>query len=471
MKAEEIAIIQSKRNAAIVAPAGHGKTEMIVDLVEAAKGKVLLVTHTNAGVYALTKRLKKRGVNSTRYSITTIAGFSLRWCMAYPKTGSIRHIATTDKDYYPMLYDGAISIFKNTWARDVLRRSYNTIIVDEYQDCILPQHQIFVEINKTVRVIVLGDPLQAIFGWAGKLVSWRTLGFERIEIETYPWRWEHTNPLLGKYLNDIRKSLLPGLDGQRIRLELKDVVGCIQVMPSSCKQDYSLINSIRNYDNAVYITRWKPDQEAFSRTTGGIFQNDEAQAINILFETAIDFDKRIGHISTKRLFEFLESCATGISSELRSYQRNIQKGNYEFKRIKSYPEFGKLINTVNENPNNDNIIAVIDWLIKNKNFKIYRKELLFEMRRALIYSKNNDISISDAAQRIRMIPGLQKEYPKFRMLSSRTVLSKGLEFDCVIIDLEKGISVTDFYVALTRAKKQVILISDRTTIFLDVPKL
>lgn len=38
------------------------------------------------------------------------------------------------------------------------------------------------------------------------------------------------------------------------------------------------------------------------------------------------------------------------------------------------------------------------------------------------------------------------------MLSSRTVLSKGFEFDYFIIDLEKGMTVTDFYVALTRAK-------------------
>ena len=39
MKAEEIALIQSKQNAAIVAPAGHGKTEMITDLVNKAVGK------------------------------------------------------------------------------------------------------------------------------------------------------------------------------------------------------------------------------------------------------------------------------------------------------------------------------------------------------------------------------------------------------------------------------------------------
>ena len=63
MKPEDLDSILSKPNAYIVAPAGHGKTEMIVDLVIATEGKALLLTHTNAGVDALKKRLKKRNVD------------------------------------------------------------------------------------------------------------------------------------------------------------------------------------------------------------------------------------------------------------------------------------------------------------------------------------------------------------------------------------------------------------------------
>ena len=67
--------------------------------------------------------------------------------------------------------------------------------------------------------------------------------------------------------------------------------------------------------------------------------------------------------------------------------------------------------------------------------------------------------------------GAQRKRFEYKMLSSRTVLSKGLEFDCVIVDLEKGMSVTDYYVSITRAKKQIILISDKETVILDAPKL
>ena len=48
----------------------------------------------------------------------------------------------------------------------------------------------------------------------------------------------------------------------------------------------------------------------------------------------------------------------------------------------------------------------------------------------------------------------------FPRLSSRTVLTKGLEFDCVIIDARDKMDVRGFYVAMTRAKKHIYIISD-----------
>ena len=77
MKDEDIARIQSKHNAAIIAPAGHGKTEMITDLVDKLTGKKLVLTHTNAGVSALMQRLAKKRVNKGKYTLSTISSFFL----------------------------------------------------------------------------------------------------------------------------------------------------------------------------------------------------------------------------------------------------------------------------------------------------------------------------------------------------------------------------------------------------------
>ena len=189
MKTEEIALIQSKQNAAVIAPAGHGKTEMITELVKCLPGKKLVLTHTNAGVNALTTRMDKKNISKDKYCLSTISSFCIRWCKAYPSTAEMNlQIPMTDDNFYPMVHFGAGKIFSHKWARDIIERSYKYVIVDEYQDCVLNQHQIFVEINKSIPVYVFGDPLQAIFGFREQLVSWENLCFEVLgedEIKTY----------------------------------------------------------------------------------------------------------------------------------------------------------------------------------------------------------------------------------------------------------------------------------------------
>ena len=170
MKAEEISLIQAKQNAAIVAPAGHGKTEMITDLVDKLSGRKLVLTHTNAGVDALQQRMSRKNISKEKYYLTTISSFCMKWCDAYPNTAGVDSVVKmTDNKFYPMVHAGAVRIFQNEWARKVIETTYSCVIVDEYQDCVLLQHQIFVELNKTLPVYVLGDPLQAIFGFKEKL--------------------------------------------------------------------------------------------------------------------------------------------------------------------------------------------------------------------------------------------------------------------------------------------------------------
>lgn len=71
MTEAELDKIMQMSSAAIIAPAGHGKTEMIADIVECSTGKQLLLTHTNAGVDAIDKRLKKRRISAAKYTVTT----------------------------------------------------------------------------------------------------------------------------------------------------------------------------------------------------------------------------------------------------------------------------------------------------------------------------------------------------------------------------------------------------------------
>ena len=256
MTDQEIKLIQSKHNAAIIAPAGHGKTEMITELVSALPGKVLILTHTNAGVNALKLRLERRNVSQEKYVLSTISAFCIRWSSAYPHVSYVDFsLRYTDKNFYSNRYQGTSKLFSHLWARSVILATYSRIIIDEYQDCTLEQHQIFLELNKTIPVYVLGDPLQSIFGWAGPLVSWSNLGVDIVDIKTYPWRWEHTNRDLGQYLVDIRKVLEPSLSNKKVRMATVSQGDYIRKISPADAQAPRFLTILSKFQKVLYLTK------------------------------------------------------------------------------------------------------------------------------------------------------------------------------------------------------------------------
>ena len=154
--------------AAIIAPAGHGKTEMLAEIVERSSGKILLLTHTNAGVDAIKKRLNKKSISSQRYNVETIASFCIKWCNSYCVTCNIdKSLSPLVKGqanaYYAQFYSGAISLFSKSWIGVVLKATYTRVIVDEYQDCTLELHNIMLCISKHLPLIALGTQCKAFF--------------------------------------------------------------------------------------------------------------------------------------------------------------------------------------------------------------------------------------------------------------------------------------------------------------------
>jgi hypothetical protein len=102
-------LISAKR-AIVVAPAGCGKTELIVKAVSlGSSGKQLVLTHTHAGVNSLTQRFKRIGVASSKYKVQTIASFALEYSAAFPKTSSF--VLGDENLIWNDIYIGAIEGF------------------------------------------------------------------------------------------------------------------------------------------------------------------------------------------------------------------------------------------------------------------------------------------------------------------------------------------------------------------------
>lgn len=204
----------------VTAPAGCGKTHLIAEALTRHDGgkPILVLTHTNAGLVALRGRLNHAGVPAKAYRLSTIDGWAMRLISTFPTRSAhdpdLLQLAHPRTDY-PNIRVAAAKLLKAGPVNDILAASYARLIVDEYQDCSIRQHAVAAYAAQTLPSCVLGDPMQAIFGFGGDdLAKWDddVLAYFPLagELDT-PWRWMNAGAEpLGRWLLDVRAKLLRG---------------------------------------------------------------------------------------------------------------------------------------------------------------------------------------------------------------------------------------------------------------------
>lgn len=154
--------------ASVELPAGTGKTHSLAAAVkEAAKlGKrSLILTHTNAGVDAIRKRLSRFKVSIKMYSVYTISSWAFTLVRSYQNIAGVNISAAPDWSKSDEYLSGAINVAKSYPIRKVINLSYDYLFVDEYQDCVQLQHEFILALCKSIpKTIVLGDPCKASLG-------------------------------------------------------------------------------------------------------------------------------------------------------------------------------------------------------------------------------------------------------------------------------------------------------------------
>lgn len=196
---------------AVVAPAGHGKTELIAK-VAALGRRTLVLTHTNAGIQAIRSRLKRLRVPHSSVAVDTISGWSLRYAHGFP--GIARPPADLPVGgQWDDVHRGVLGALRIPAVRQVVEASYDRILIDEYQDCNRPQHELAIALSGITPTIVFGDPMQGIFEFAGATLSWENEihhHFPLVERLEEPHRWREKNPELGEWIADARDRLERG---------------------------------------------------------------------------------------------------------------------------------------------------------------------------------------------------------------------------------------------------------------------
>ncbi len=201
-------IFAEHKNCYVVAPAGYGKTYLLVDALNFLPEKELILTHTNAGVGAIMEKIKLLKIQNKKYSVFTLDGFMMLLIRAYvnPKDFPLKSNGEWDYEEAKAL---ANKLLTYSVIKEILEISFSGVLVDEYQDCSLLQHEFILQLKKFLPIRIVGDPMQSIFGWRNrnnKIVDMDNLDeeFEFLGILDTPHRWNETAPKLGQEISEIR---------------------------------------------------------------------------------------------------------------------------------------------------------------------------------------------------------------------------------------------------------------------------
>lgn len=458
----EIDMIRCNFPCSIELPAGTGKTQTIGNLVKAyadESKRTLVLTHTHAGVDVLKRRLKKLGVSSKSAAVRTIDSWCFDLIRSFPILSQIEVGEEPDWQYHRDYHmAGAAAVAEDAIVK-MLKISYDLIVVDEYQDCQIHQHELVKAISKSVDTCVFGDRMQGLFFWSGESVVWERdvePCFTSVELPVYPWRWHGHNIELGHWLLYARDRLLVGLP-----IDLRG--SPISVVPASDLVDACFAQP-RHPSLAVAISLYPKGAASLALRLGGSYTMIEEIEGKHLKAFALIVDSGTNSEISAGVREYAVSCAFGVARLLpAATTRTLSSGRPLDES--SFPEatnICRLLNRLLIDSCPENIIDALVAIGSAQGVRLYRREAWFGVLEALrMASVSSDLSLLEAVTAIRQRISHVGRRPESRIVG-RPLLIKGLEFDHVVISDPGSYNAHELYVALSRGSSSVTLASDYT---------
>jgi len=457
----------------VVAAAGCGKTELIARaILECSEGPQLVLTHTHAGVRALRDRLRLKRAPPSSYAVDTIAGFSLRYAASFPRLsgGCVPEPCTSDD--WLCVYEAASRCIHQRHIRDILKRSYAGVFVDEYQDCTKRQHELISALCELLPTRIVGDPLQGIFEFSkdDPLVNWASdvyPVFNRLGDLDEPHRWRQTNPALGHWLLGARNCLL---SGQPIHVRDGGPVKWVDVANPKTRQACQIRTCLgllgNRHDSIAVLRKWPQQAHATSKVLKGSFRSMEEVECRDLLAWCERVQAATGLERASLVVKCALACMTKKPQALDELGRILEEG--QFPGDHKLKKLAPLKSVLRE------IADTGAWLAVSKAFRIiaqmpevtlHRKELYREMVKATsTHEESSKSPLRSTAWRIR---DGSRRFGRFvdPRVVSRTTLVKGLEFDhVVLVDAGDFDDAKNLYVALTRGAKSLTVMSAGRTL-------
>jgi len=455
----------------VTAPAGCGKTQLIADTLKEHSGNkpILVLTHTNAGVAALRARMARAAIPSSAYRISTIDGFAMRLVGKFPLRSGLpaQTLELTNPGHdYPAIRNAAANLLQAGHINASLRATYARLLVDEYQDCNAAQHCLVAWAAQILPTCVLGDPMQAIFGFGGnRLVNWQAdveAQFPPIGMLQTPWRWRQAGTEeLGQWLLNARVLLQAG---QAVELQGAPAeVQWVQLHAGTAEEQRRVAARTRGRDpeHSVLIIgdamNVRGRYQLTSQTPGATVV--ERVDLVEFIQFARTFDPA-GANPLGQVVEFAASLMTGVGATallqrvqvlLHGRPRNpptpIEAAALAFARDPSVAE----------------ALHLLQLFARQPGTHVYRPEVLRCCQAAMLAAARGSCTLHLAAlqarERLRHM-----SRPVARRAVGSTLLLKGLEADVAVVLEPQVMTAQHLYVALTRGARQVIVCSPTSTL-------
>lgn len=451
----------------ITAPAGCGKTQLIADTLKfhVSDKPVLVLTHTNAGKCALEDRLTKAAVPKRAYRVSTIDSWAIRLISKFPTRSGHRpevlRLENPSSDY-EAVRRAAWNLLSKGDVSDVLRATYSRLVVDEYQDCTLPQHHIVAWAANVLPTYVLGDPLQAIFGFREPTVDWQNdvqHFFPPIgELET-PWRWRNAGTeSLGRWLLDARQHLLAGRS-----LDLRGApseVSWIQLPVDPNAAHLQRLEAAKSRspvtDGTTIIigdsTNPQGQRQLASQTPGAT----TVEAVDLRDLTV--FGRTFNPSATgalKTLVDFASEMMTNLGvAELQRRVETLAKGTA--RKEATTAEAAAI--AFKSAPSFRTSLEALQAFADTSGVRVYRPEVLHVCKSAMQTAATGECSFYEAVVRARE-RNRHLGRPMTRRAVGSTLLLKGLEADVAVVLNPSAMNAPHLYVALTRGAKRLVVCS------------
>lgn len=455
--------------ASVELPAGAGKTHLLAAtvryLVDAA-AKVLVLTHTNAGVHVIQGKLKDFGVASGA-RVSTLTSFAFLLARAYPQIGELKVPSAPNWSDSANYITAAARICSSDNIRQVLEASYTHMLVDEYQDCSESQHAFVCTLAQAIPATgILGDPMQAIFGFGDTtLVAW-DVAIERFPPHvtvSKPWRWVGHNEKLGAWLLQVREDLKPGTE---IDFSHVDPAICVKFRSSASNHqavaDAALKTQWPAGESVLVISTWKNMARKTAANLRGVFTVMEEIAGDFMAKRLTGLAQIQAEAYGSWLLALIKACTCGHQKLDTTIKNAVSKGRTTGHLARTgLEEAIAALDAVVTNPCFATLSDAMDSIPKAKSLQLHSDEAWYDIQAALrgaIAAGNDPTVLTAALARARDRVRHQGRRNRSRVVS-RTVLVKGLEYDHVIIsNIQEVTDVNNLYVALTRARKSITVI-------------